>query len=65
MKTSSKGQFQQQEQAFRRISFCSKEELEKMLEEGIKGLDAGKGIPGKVALKKLRERAAARRHVRG
>jgi antitoxin ParD1/3/4 len=56
---------EEREQALKRVSFSSKEELEEMLEEGIKELDAGKGIPGKVALKKLRERAAARRRARG
>jgi hypothetical protein len=39
--------------------------LEEMLEAGIKELDAGKGIPGDVALKSLRQRAAARRRARG
>ena len=58
-------QFKHRKQAFRRISFSTKEELEEMLEKGIKELDAGPGIPGNVALKSLRERAAARRHIGG
>jgi antitoxin ParD1/3/4 len=56
---------EQRDRAVTRVSFSTKEELEEMLEEGIKELDAGNGIPGKVALKTLRERAAARRRARG
>jgi antitoxin ParD1/3/4 len=56
---------EQREKALKRVSFSTKEELEEMLEEGIKELDAGKSIPGEVALKSLRERAAARRRARG
>ena len=41
------------------------EELEEMLELGIKELDAGKGIPGDAAVKEVRRRAAARRRTRG
>ena len=52
---------EQREKAFRRISPQTKVELEEMLEVGIKQLNAGKGIPGDVALKDLRQRAAARR----
>ncbi len=52
---------EQREQALRSISPRTKEELEEMLEVGIKQLNAGKGIPGDVALKDLRQRAAARR----
>jgi antitoxin ParD1/3/4 len=56
---------EQREKALRSISPRTKEELEEMLEVGIKELDAGKGIPGDVALKSLRQRAAARRRARG
>jgi antitoxin ParD1/3/4 len=56
---------EQREQALRSISPRTKEELEKMLEVGIEQLNAGKGIPGDVALKDLRQRAAARRRARG
>ena len=56
---------EQREKALQRISFHTKEELEEMLELGIKELDAGKGIPGEVALKDLRQRAAAPRRARG
>jgi antitoxin ParD1/3/4 len=56
---------EQREKALRRMSPQTKEELEEMLEIGIKELDAGRGIPGDVALKDLRQRAAARRRARG
>ena len=56
---------EQREIALRRLSPQTKEELEEMLEVGIKELDAGKGIPGDVAVKDLRQRAAARRRARG
>lgn len=56
---------EQREKALRTISPQTKDELEEMLEVGIKQLDAGKGIPGEVALKNLRQRAAARRRARG
>lgn len=56
---------EQREKALRRMSPQTTEELEEMLEVGIKELDAGKGIPGDVALKDLRERAADRRRARG
>ena len=56
---------EQREQALKGVTYSTKAELEEMLEEGIKDLDAGKGIPGKVALKSLRERAVARRRARG
>lgn len=56
---------EQREKALRSISPRTKEELEEMLEVGIKQLNAGKGIPGDVALKDLRQRAAARRRARG
>jgi antitoxin ParD1/3/4 len=56
---------EQRENALRSLSPQTKEELEEMLEAGIQQLDAGKGIPGDVALKDLRQRAAARRRARG
>lgn len=56
---------EQRERTLRQLSFRSREELEKMLEVGISQLDAGKGIPGRVAVKSLRKRAAARRRSRG
>lgn len=56
---------EQREKALRRMSPQTKEELEEMLEMAIKELDAGKGVPGDVALKDLRQRAAARRRTRG
>ena len=56
---------EQREQVLKRVSFRNKAELEELLEAGIAELDAGKGIPGEVALKTLRERAAARRRTRG
>lgn len=56
---------EQREIALRRLSPQTKEELEEMLEVGIKELDAGKGIPGDVAVKDLRQRAATRRRARG
>jgi len=56
---------EQREKALQSISPRTKEELEEMLEVGIRQLDAGKGIPGDVALKNLRQRAAARRRARG
>ncbi len=56
---------EQREKALRSMSPETKEELEEMLEVGIKELDAGKGIPGDVAMKELRQRAAARRRARG
>lgn len=56
---------EQREKALQRISFRTKEELEEMLEVGIHELDSGKGIAGDVALKDLRQRAAARRRARG
>ena len=56
---------EQREQALRRMSPQTMEELEEMLEAGIEELDAGKGIPGGAALKDLRQRAAARRRARG
>lgn len=55
---------EQREKALRRMSPQTMEELEEMLEVGIKELDAGKGIPGDVALKDLRQRAATRRRAR-
>lgn len=56
---------EEREQALLRITFNTKEELEEMLVAGIQELDAGKGIPGEVAIQALRERAAARRRARG
>ncbi len=56
---------EQREKALRTISPQTKDELEEMLEVGVKQLDPGKGIPGEVALKNLRQRAAARRRARG
>jgi len=56
---------EQRERALKRVSFSTKEELHEMLEAGIKELDAGKGIPGNIAIKRLRKRAAARRRARG
>jgi antitoxin ParD1/3/4 len=56
---------EQREKTLQSISPRTKEELEEMLEVGIRQLDAGKGIPGDVALKNLRQRAAARRRARG
>jgi antitoxin ParD1/3/4 len=56
---------EQREKALGNMSPETKEELEEMLEVGIKELDAGKGIPGDVAMKELRQRAAARRRARG
>lgn len=56
---------EQREKALRRMSPQTLEELEEMLEVGINELDAGKGIPSDVALKDLRQRAAARRRTRG
>ena len=56
---------EQREQVLKRVSFRNKAELEDLLEAGIAELDAGKGIAGEVALKTLRERAAARRRTRG
>lgn len=47
-------------EAPRRISPPTKEELEKMLEVGIKELDAGKGIPGDQAFAELKARARHR-----
>jgi antitoxin ParD1/3/4 len=56
---------EQREKTLQSISPRTKEELEEMLEVGIRQLDAGKGIPGDVARKNLRQRAAARRRSRG
>jgi antitoxin ParD1/3/4 len=56
---------EQREQVLKRVSFRNKAELEDLLEAGIAELDSGKGIAGEVALKTLRERAAARRRTRG
>ena len=56
---------EQREKALQSISQRTKEELQEMLEVGIRQLDAGKGITGDVALKGLRQRAAARRRARG
>lgn len=56
---------EQRERALRLMSPQTQEELEEMLEVGVKELDAGKGIPGDVAVKDLRQRAAARRRARG
>jgi antitoxin ParD1/3/4 len=56
---------EQREKALRSISPQTREDLEEMLEVGIRQLDAGKGIPGEAALKDLRKRAAARRRGRG
>lgn len=51
---------EEREKALQRITFNSQEELEDLLAEGVRELDANKGIPGDVALKTLRDRAAAR-----
>ena len=56
---------EQREQVLKRVSFRNKAELEDLLEAGIAELDAGNGVVGEVALKTLRERAAARRRTRG
>lgn len=56
---------EQREKALRRMSPQTKDELEEMLEMAIKELDAGRGVSGDVALKDLRQRAAARRRNRG
>ena len=56
---------EQREKALESISPRTREELEEMLDVGIRQLDAGKGIPGDVALKTLRQRAAVRRRARG
>lgn len=56
---------EQREKALRRMSPQTIEELERMLEAGIKQLDAGKGVLGDLAIKDLRKRAAARRSARG
>ena len=56
---------EQRENALKRMSPQTMEELEQMLEVGIKQLDAGKGVHGDLAIKDLRKRAAARRRARG
>lgn len=56
---------EQREKALRSISPRTSEDLEEMLEVGIKELDAGKGVPGDIAVKTLRQRSAARRRARG
>jgi antitoxin ParD1/3/4 len=56
---------EQREKALRSISPRTSEDLEDMLEVGIKELDAGKGVPGDIAVKTLRQRSAARRRARG
>jgi prevent-host-death family protein len=44
-----------------RVSFSTREELEEKLLEGIRQLDAGKGIPLDLAREQLKRRAEARR----
>ncbi|HVY69188.1 MAG TPA: type II toxin-antitoxin system ParD family antitoxin [Verrucomicrobiae bacterium] len=56
---------EQRERAFKGVSFNSKEELEQMLEAGIQQLDTGESVPGDVAVKNLRKRAATRRRAIG
>jgi antitoxin ParD1/3/4 len=54
---------EEREKALQRITFNSQEELEELLAEGVRELDANKGIPGDVAFQILRDRAAVRRGV--
>ena len=54
---------EQRENALRSISPRTSEDLEDMLEVGIRELDAGKGVPGDAAVKTLRQRSAARRRA--
>jgi len=56
---------EQRERTLDRVSFSTEQELEEKLKVGLKQLDAGQGIPGDIAVKRLRERAAARRRANG
>lgn len=56
---------EQRERTLDRVSFGTKAELEQRLQAGLDQLDAGKSVPGEVAVKRLRERAAARRVAHG
>ena len=56
---------EQRERTLDRVSFGTKAELEPRLQAGLDQLDAGKSVPGEVAVKRLRERAAARRVAHG
>lgn len=56
---------EQRERTLDRVSFSTQEDLEEKLKVGLKQLDAGEGIPGDIAVKRLRERAAARRRANG
>ncbi len=48
-----------------RFMVSSMEELEENLLVGVRQLDRGEGIPGEVAARELRDRAAARRKHNG
>ena len=56
---------EQRERTLDRVSFGTKAELEQRLQAGLDQLDAGRSVPGEVAVKRLRERAAARRVAHG
>jgi antitoxin ParD1/3/4 len=56
---------ERRDKALERVSFSSMEELEGKLQVGLDQLESGQVVPGEVAVKRIRERAAARRGANG
>jgi len=56
---------ERRDKALERVSFSSMEELEGKLQVGLDQLESGQVVPGDVAVKRIRERAAARRRANG
>jgi antitoxin ParD1/3/4 len=56
---------ERRDKALERVSFSSMEELEGKLQVGLDQLESGQVVPGEVAVKRIRERAAARRRANG
>ena len=56
---------EQRDELFERVALRDRDDLKAKLETGFAELDAGKGIRGDVAVKRLKKRAAARRKADG
>jgi antitoxin ParD1/3/4 len=56
---------ERRDNALERVSFSTIEELEGKLQAGLDQLESGQVVPGELAVKRLRERAAARRRANG
>ena len=56
---------EKRDKALDRVSFSTAEELEEKLQAGLDQLEKGQVVPGEIAVKRIRERAAARRRANG